>query len=75
MALFWVDRPGSQDQDAPLDPFARPGFFGQVLDLAFPFGIQVAQGVGEVASIGHLVLAGPWDDLGCGQRRGGHGRL
>ena len=49
-SLGAFDRPGAQDQSAPLDPFARPGFFGQVLDLAFPFGIQVAQGVGESAN-------------------------
>ena len=55
---FRVDRPGAQDQGSPLDPFARFGFFGQLLGLALLFGIQVAQGVGEVASIGNLVLAG-----------------
>ena len=60
---LWVNRPGAQDQSAPLDPFARPGFFGQLLDLAFLFGIQVAQGVGEVASVGDLVLAGARDVL------------
>ena len=60
---FWVDRPGSQDQGAPLDPFARLGFFSRFLSLAFLFRIQVAQGVDEVASIGHLVLAGARDVL------------
>ena len=43
---FWVDRPGAQDKGSPLDPFARLGLFGQLLDMAFLFGIQVAQGVG-----------------------------
>ena len=60
---FWVDRPGAQDKGSPLDPFARLGLFGQLLDMAFLFGIQVAQGVGEVASIGNLVLAGARDVL------------
>lgn len=35
----------------------------RLLSLAFRFGIQVAQGVGEVASIGHLMLAGARDVL------------
>ena len=50
---FRVDRPGPQNQGAPLDPFARLGLFGQLLDLAFLLGIKVAQGIGEP----------PWQDL------------
>ncbi len=60
---FWVDRPGAQDQGSPLDPFARLGLFGQLLDLAFLFRIEMAQGVGEVARIGDLVLPGSRDVL------------
>ena len=60
---FRVDGPGTQDQSAPLDPFARFELFGQLLGLALLFRIQVAQGVGEVASIGNLVLAGARDVL------------
>ena len=53
---FWVHCPGAQDQGFPFDPFARLGLLGRFLDLAFLFGIQVAEGVGEVTSTPLLEL-------------------
>ena len=48
---FWVDSPGSQDQGAPLDPSASIGLFGQLLDLAFLFRIEVAQRIREPSCV------------------------
>ena len=60
---FWVDSPGSQDQGAPLDPSASIGLFGQLLDLAFLFRIEVAQRIREPSCVRDLVLAGARDLL------------
>ena len=60
---FWVDSPGSQDQGAPLDPSASIGLFGQLLDLAFLFRIEVAQRIREPSCVRDLVLAGARDVL------------
>ncbi len=58
-----VDGPAPQDQGAPLHPFARLGLFGQLLDLAFLLGIEIAQCIGEVACVGDLMLARSGDVL------------